>query len=81
MQQQRLNTAKKKKKKMKRKGRIYPGEIIDTFEKDEKVGKANKFEGLEKLFIQCFQKFHFKRKNFFSKELVLVTYASASSVT
>ena len=50
---------------MKRKGRIYPGEIIDTFEKDEKVGKANKFEGLEKLFIQCFQKFHFKRKNFF----------------
>jgi len=33
---------------MKRKGRIYPGETIDTFEKDEKVGKANKFEELEK---------------------------------
>lgn len=54
---------------MKRKGRIYPGEIIDTFEKDKKVGKANKFEELEKRLIQCFQKFHFKMKTFFSKSL------------
>ena len=54
---------------MKRKGRIYPGEINDTFEKDEKVGKA-KFEELEKWFIQCFQRFHFKRKNFFQRACV-----------
>lgn len=53
------------------KSRLYPGETITTFEKD--VGKANKFEELEKWLIQYLQKLHFERKEFFFKELMLVT--------
>ena len=63
------------------KSRLYPGEIIATFEKDERVGKANKFEELEKWWIQYLQKLHFERKKIFFKELTLVTYAFASGVT
>lgn len=53
------------------KSRLYPGETIATFEKD--VGKANKFEELEKWLIQYLQKLHFERKEFFFEELMLVT--------
>lgn len=42
-----------------------PREIITTLEKDERVGKANNFEELEKQLTQYLKELNFERKMFF----------------